>query len=112
MGQQDPPTATSWIITSTPNPDGSIIHIVREGETLWDIAMAYGTTGAEIMTNTGNSPLATDVYVGQILIIRLANPATQTPTLTPTPTRITPRQPKLVRHLRQCRKKRFPPRQR
>jgi len=65
MGQQDPPTATSWIITSTPNPDGSIIHIVREGETLWDIAMAYGTTGAEIMTNTGNSPLATDVYVGQ-----------------------------------------------
>lgn len=90
MGQQDPPTATSWIITSTPNPDGSIIHIVREGETLWDIAMAYGTTGAEIMTNTGNSPLATDVYVGQVLIIRLANPATQTPTLTPTPTRITP----------------------
>ena len=78
------------IITSTPNADGSIIHIVREGETLWAIALAYGLTGAEIMTNSGNSPLATDVYVGQILIIRLANPATPTLTLTPTPTRITP----------------------
>jgi hypothetical protein len=42
------------------------------------------------MTNSGNSPLATDVYAGQILIIRLANPATATLTLTPTPTRITP----------------------
>ncbi|MEN6556443.1 MAG: LysM domain-containing protein [Anaerolineaceae bacterium] len=78
------------IITSTPNADGSIIHIVREGETLWAIAMAYGLTGTEIMTNSGNSPLATDVYAGQILIIRLPNPATATLTLTPTPTRITP----------------------
>ncbi|HOE35609.1 MAG: LysM peptidoglycan-binding domain-containing protein [Chloroflexi bacterium] len=78
------------IITSTPNPDGSIIHIVKEGETLWAIAMAYGLTGAEIMANSGNSPLATDVYAGQILIIRLADPATPTLTLTPTPTRITP----------------------
>lgn len=78
------------IITSTPNADGSIIHVVREGETLWAIAVAYGLTGAEIMTNSGNSPLATDVYAGQILIIRLANPATATLTLTPTPTRITP----------------------
>ncbi|MGV7976335.1 MAG: LysM peptidoglycan-binding domain-containing protein [Anaerolineaceae bacterium] len=78
------------IITSTPNADGSIIHVVQEGETLWAIALAYGLTGAEIMTNSGNSPLATDVYAGQILIIRLANPATATLTLTPTPTRITP----------------------
>jgi len=78
------------IITSTPNADGSIIHVVKEGETLWAIALAYGLTGAEIMTNSGNSPLATDVYAGQILIIRLANPATATLTLTPTPTRITP----------------------
>ncbi len=42
------------------------------------------------MTNSGNSPLATDVYAGQHSIIRLANPATATLTLTPTPTRITP----------------------
>jgi len=90
--QEDQPTATysSWIITSTPNPDGSIVHIVQEGETLWDISLAYGVPGAEIMGNSGNSPTVTDVYVGQVLIIRPPNPSTQTPTLTSTPTRITP----------------------
>ncbi|HBG59694.1 MAG TPA: LysM peptidoglycan-binding domain-containing protein [Anaerolineaceae bacterium] len=89
--QEDQPTPTysSWIVTSTPNPDGSIVHIVQEGETLWDIALAYGVPGSEIMTNSGNSAQTTDVYVGQVLIIRQPNPATQTPSLTPTPTRIT-----------------------
>ena len=92
FAQEDQPTPTysSWIITSTPNPDGSIVHIVQEGETLWDIALAYGVPGSEIMGNSGNSPTVTDVYVGQVLIIRQPNLATQTPTLTPTPTRITP----------------------
>jgi LysM repeat protein len=90
--QEDQPTPTysSWIITSTPNPDGSIVHIVQEGETLWDISLAYGVPGAEIMGNSGNSPTVTDVYVGQVLIIRPPDPSTQTPTLTSTPTRITP----------------------
>jgi LysM repeat protein len=89
--QEDQPTPTysSWIVTSTPNPDGSIVHIVQEGETLWDIALAYGVPGSEIMTNSGNSAQTTDVYVGQVLIIRQPNPATQTPSLTPMPTRIT-----------------------
>ena len=92
FAQEDQPTATysSWIITSTPNPDGSIVHIVQEGETLWDISLAYGVPGAEIMGNSGNSPTVTDVYVGQVLIIRPPDPSTQTPTLTSTPTRITP----------------------
>ena len=92
FAQEDQPTPTysSWIITSTPNPDGSIVHIVQEGETLWDISLAYGVPGAEIMGNSGNSPTVTDVYVGQVLIIRPPNPSTQTPTLTSTPTRITP----------------------
>jgi len=51
---QPTPTYTSWIITSTPNPDGSIVHIVQEGETLWDISLAYGVPGAEIDGNSGN----------------------------------------------------------
>ena len=87
---QPTPTYSSWVITSTPNPDGSIVHIVQEGETLWDISLAYGVPGAEIMGNSGNSATVTDVYVGQVLIIRPPDPSTQTPTLTSTPTRITP----------------------
>lgn len=88
--QQETPVYYNTIITSTPQSDGAIYHIVKEGENLWSIAMAYGTTGAEIMTNTGNSPETTDVYIGQVLTIRRANPATATIAPTPTPTRITP----------------------
>ncbi len=76
------------IITSTPNADGIVIHYVKYGESLWSIAIAYGTTGAEIMTNSGNNPSATDVYEGQMLIIRTANP--KTPTLPATATPIPP----------------------
>ncbi len=90
--QQEPtPLYSSNIPTSTPQSDGAIYHIVQAGENLWSIAVAYGMTGAEIMTLTGNSPETTDVYIGQVLTIRRAFPATPTLTLTPTPTRITPR---------------------
>ncbi|MFZ3150434.1 MAG: CAP domain-containing protein [Anaerolineaceae bacterium] len=88
--QQETPVYYNTIIISTPQSDGAIYHIVKEGENLWSIAIAYGTTGAEIMTNTGNSPETTDVYIGQVLTIRRANPATATIAPTPTPTRITP----------------------
>ena len=78
------------VITSTPNADGSIIHIVKEGESCWTIAMAYGLTCSEIQVNSGNSAQAEEVYVGTTLVIR--RPFTPTPTNnhTPTPTRITP----------------------
>lgn len=78
------------VIVSTPNPDGSIVHIVQEGDSLWSIAMAYGVSGAEIMTNSGNSAEASQVFIGQILVIRHAFTATPTSRTTPTPTAGTP----------------------
>lgn len=93
------PTPDYGVITSTPNPDGSIIHIVREGESCWTIAMAYGLTCSQIQVNSGNSAEAQEVYIGSRLIIR--PPFTPTPTNnnTPTPTRITPN-PTLARPTR------------
>mgnify|MGYP005813962501 CR=1 FL=1 len=88
--QQEVTPDVSYIITSTPNPDGSIVHVVKEGETLWAISLAYGVTGEQIQVNSGNSPAATEVYIGQVLIIKLPDPATATPENTATPTRITP----------------------
>jgi|GEM_PF-1641747 LysM domain. len=63
---------TYGILTSTPQPDGSIYHIVQSGESLWVISAAYGVPGSEIMVLNGNSPEANEVYINQVLLIRRA----------------------------------------
>ncbi|MGB8251697.1 MAG: LysM peptidoglycan-binding domain-containing protein [Anaerolineaceae bacterium] len=86
-------TPISPVIVSTPNPDGSIIHTVRYGQTLVMIAEGYGIPISEIQRLNGMPEGISDIFEGQRLIIRVALPPTETPTLTPTkqpPTR-TPR---------------------
>lgn len=91
------------VTTATPQPDGSIIHEVQYGQTLWMIAEAYGVERDALITLnnlTGNNPV---LWVGQKLVIRLAptatitpsptstlKPPTRTPTLVPTPITPTP----------------------
>jgi LysM repeat protein len=55
--------------TVTPQADGKVIHIVKQGQTLWSIAIAYNTKIAEL-TKANN--LAFDnpiIYSGQLLVI-------------------------------------------
>lgn len=78
------------ILTSTPQPDGSIYHLVKEGESLWSISTAYGIPGSEIMVLNGNSAEASEVYIGQLLLIRRANTPTPTSNATPTLAPTTP----------------------
>ena len=85
---QTPPQNTYGILTSTPQADGSIYHIVQPGESLWVISNAYGIPGSEIMVLNGNSPEAEEVYIGQVLLIRRANTPTPTPTQPPSTTQI------------------------
>jgi LysM repeat protein len=72
------------VIISTPQADGAIYHQVVDGDTLFDIAEAYGMTPSDIMTLNGNSPDATEIYIGQFLLIRRGTVATAT--LEPAPT--------------------------
>lgn len=74
--------------TSTPNPDGSIVHTVMSGQTLIGIAKAYGVTVAEIKQL--NNLTSDTIYEQQKLLIRPANTPgpTDTPTATVTPTRV------------------------
>ena len=100
------------LLTSIPRPDGWIVHIVAEGQTLWSIAISYGTTVNAIRELNGIPADSTFVYVGQELKIiqvaalptalpgnatyaalqstttaatRLAPSTTPQPTLTPSP---------------------------
>jgi LysM repeat protein len=86
-GQPAPATATlrpaEDVVVSTPNPDGSIYHVVGYGQALWSIAIAYNTTIDKIRAL--NSLSASDTLrVGQKLLIRQADPPTLTPTITRT----------------------------
>jgi LysM repeat protein len=75
------------ILTSTPNPDGSIVHTVQAGESLNSIAEAYGVSVADIKALNGLT--GDDIFPGDTLIIQVApTPGpTDTPTTTATPTR-------------------------
>jgi LysM repeat protein len=67
------------VIVSTPQADGAIYHYVADGDTLEAIAAAYGMTPSEIMTLNGNSPDATEIYIGTYLLIKRGEVATATP---------------------------------
>jgi hypothetical protein len=78
----EPPT----IITATPQADGSIVHTVQGGETLWSVAATYGLTLDEIRAL--NPDVEDLIYVGQKLLIRegAEEEVTEEPTAEPTAT--------------------------
>jgi len=86
-GTQAPTTDTSQymnpVTTSTPSEDGYIYHIVKYGQTLFDIALAYGITLAYLKEE--NNLTSNNIYEGQKLVIKQAPTPTVTPTFTVTP---------------------------
>ena len=72
----------SSVQTTTPRPDGSIIHVVQYGQTLVDIAAAYGITVPLLMQLNGLGD--SSIREGQSLFIQ--NAVTPTPSLPPTNT--------------------------
>jgi LysM repeat protein len=71
--------------TVTPLADGSIIHVVREGETLITISMAYNIPLKDLLEEN-NLTTKSVIYPGDKLTIRLANTPTPTSAITDTPT--------------------------
>ena len=86
-GESVPPAGA--IVTSTPNPDGSVVHIVQPGDTLWGIAVAYKVSIAQLMNQNGLSANVV-LYPGERLIIHRAGELTPVPTDTPAPPTPTP----------------------
>ncbi len=59
----------STIFPNTPSGDGSVIHTVKPGETLWLIAITYGIKVDEILF-LNKLPKDSPIYPGQILVIK------------------------------------------
>ncbi|MEW6240208.1 MAG: LysM peptidoglycan-binding domain-containing protein [Chloroflexota bacterium] len=57
------------VIKSTARPDGDVIHEVQYGQTLWSIAIQYGTT-IEQIRRLNNLSLTPVIYPGQKLLIQ------------------------------------------
>jgi LysM repeat protein len=71
--------------TVTPQADGSIIHIVRENETLINIALAYNLPLKDLL-ELNNLTTQSVIFPGEKLIIRKAFTPTPTAAITDTPT--------------------------
>jgi len=68
---------------ATPDAEGRIIHVVKDLESLWGIAVAYETTIDQIKAVNG---LNTDtIFTGQELVIQMGYTPTPSPTATLTP---------------------------
>lgn len=71
------------VIRVTPNADGDVIHEVKAGQTLWQIAISYETKIDEIKRL--NNLFTDDIYPGEKLLIRKGVTATtNTPVTTAT----------------------------
>jgi len=71
------------MVTTTPLADGSLIHPVGYGNTLWGIAIAYGVKIDDIRRLNKLGTDTNAIYAGQKLLVRPACSAT--PVVTPTP---------------------------
>jgi LysM repeat protein len=71
------------VVKATARPDGDVIHSVQYGQTLWSIAIEYGTTikNIQALNNLGEDLV---VYQGQALLVQKAatQPAPELPTAT------------------------------
>ncbi len=83
LAAQQATAAPNLPATVTPQADGSIIHVVREGETLINIAQAYNITLRDLLT-LNNLTSEAVIYPGEKLIIRKASTPTPTPAITST----------------------------
>jgi uncharacterized protein YkwD len=80
---------TPTIAPSTPNPDGSIVHTVRYGDTLGSISLAYDVSIDTLMRLNNLQSASQPIIAGRELLIRVADTPTpiaptDTPTILPT----------------------------
>jgi LysM repeat protein len=84
-GTEPTAPAAQWVIpvtVATPNADGTVVHEVKMGQSLWSIAIAYESHIVDILRYNQMSPEQQVVWIGQKLNIPVT-PQPVTPTLEP-----------------------------
>jgi LysM repeat protein len=76
--QGDFVTIPVTIIKATPNEDGSIIHIIQEGQTLWAIAAVYNVD-LDTLIKQNNLTRTSYVFPGDEIIVQPAGSLSSTP---------------------------------
>ncbi|MBP1694352.1 MAG: hypothetical protein H6Q37_2235 [Chloroflexi bacterium] len=82
------PPATGWEI-ATPDADGSIVHVVKSGQTLVGISTVYKIPLADLLALNGLT-MQSIIQPGDRIVVKQADPtrtATTTPTSEPTSTK-------------------------
>ncbi len=69
-----------WVVTTTPRPDGSVVHVVQQGQAAWSIASAYGITVGQLAQLNSLDATNPAIFPGQELIV--SGPVTPEPTAT------------------------------
>jgi LysM repeat protein len=84
-GTADTSQYVNAVVVSTIQPDGSIMHPIKQGQALYNIALAYGVTVDELITLNRLSPSNPIIYEGNDLLIQASFTPTIAPTITETP---------------------------
>jgi LysM repeat protein len=71
-----PPIAP--LVTATPRANGFLVHTVGYGQTLWDIAVAYGVHIDDLRALNSIPDGSVAIYTGQKLLVRVPLPSTAT----------------------------------
>jgi hypothetical protein len=82
VGAAPPPAPAGPRATSTPRPDGALVHVVQPGDTLFGLSLQYDVSMDEIMRLNGINQ-ETLLQINQELVIALPDTASQ-PTPEPT----------------------------
>ncbi len=83
---EEPSEPQQPVATSTPLPDGTIVHVVEEGDTLFAIAFTYGVDVDELRRlNAGTLGPDALLSIGQEIVISGDSSAITLPTPTATP---------------------------
>ncbi len=66
------------LVTATVRPNGYLVHTVGYGQTLWDIALAYGVHIDDLRGLNSMPADSVSIYTGQKLLIHVPLPSTAT----------------------------------